>query len=354
MRRTQRLLFCLFWTLLPCLAGAEVTMEARLGLQETVRLEKWNQIIVRLQNSGQPMAGTLGVRVWRGSDMRGDLHVTSFTQPVSLSERARKRYQFTVPVTSITRPIEVFLRRGEAVLKRQNMDLRTALSAEQIVLGLTRDLSLDFLTTLLPTHTRIVYLPQDELPQHWYGYDSVSAVVLKGLSLQTCQASRGPQEWVCRRRPLIVASDSVRPAYERGLQALLQCGARRTANARACGIGGTYGVRCIGAAARYAARLTQGEVLVAAPMRRCWRKCLRQWPRGLSGVDYAPGLWPAGAATRPCGRHAPAPERIDFSRGSLRLGLLDERPPGGGNSSRLFALPFARRAWDFLIAFCGR
>ena len=167
MRRVQRLIFCLWWAALPGLAGAEVMMEARLGMQDTVRLEKWNQIIVRLHNSGPPVTGTLGVRVWRGSEMRRDLHVTSFTQPVSLSHRARKRFAFTVPITSISRPVEVFLRRGEEVLQQQSLDLRTALSAEQIILGLTRDLSLDFLATLLPTHTRIVYLPQDDLPQHW-------------------------------------------------------------------------------------------------------------------------------------------------------------------------------------------
>ena len=185
-------------------------MEARLGLQGTVRLEKWNQIIVRLENSGQPVSGTLGVRVWRGSEMRGDLHVTSFTQPVSLPHRARKRFAFTVPITSISRPVEVFLRRGEEVLQQQRLDLRTALSAEQVILGLTRDLSLDFLATLLPTHTRIVYLPPDELPQHWYGYDSVSAAVLKGVSLQSLSEAqtRALRQWIAGGGTLVVASDS--------------------------------------------------------------------------------------------------------------------------------------------------
>ena len=336
-------------------------MEARLGLQETVRLEKWNQIIVRLQNSGQPMTGTLGVRVWRGSDMRGDLHVTSFTQPVSLSERARKRYQFTVPVTSITRPIEVFLRRGEAVLKRQNMDLRTALSAEQIVLGLTRDLSLDFLTTLLPTHTRIVYLPQDELPQHWYGYDSVSAVVLKGLSLQTLSESQSEalRQWVAGGGTLIVASDSRYALLtEPRLQALLPVQVLGVQQREGLPeLEARYGVPLQSAPLlAMRARLTQGEVLVGSPDAPLLAQ--RAFGSGrvvFLAVDYA---------TRPLagwrGNQAlwhdmlrPA-ERIDFSRVFAELGLLDERHPAVEILSRPVLLyPSHVVLGLFLTAFCG-
>ena len=336
-------------------------MEARLGLQETVRLEKWNQIIVRLQNSGQPMTGTLGVRVWRGSDIRGDLHVTSFTQPVSLSERARKRYQFTVPVTSITRPIEVFLRRGEVVLKRQNMDLRTALSAEQIVLGLTRDLSLDFLTTLLPTHTRIVYLPQDELPHHWYGYDSVSAVVLKGLSLQTLSEpqSEALRQWVAGGGTLIVASDSRYALLtEPRLQALLPV--------QVLGVQQREGLPEL--AARYGvplqsapllamrARLTQGEVLVGSPDAPLLAQ--RAFGSGrvvFLAVDYATRPLAGWRGNKALWHDMLRPaERIDFSRVFAELGLLDERHPAVEILSRPVLLyPSHVALGTFLIAFCG-
>ena len=335
-------------------------MEARLGLQETVRLEKWNQIIVRLQNSGQPVTGTLGVRVWRGSDLRGDLHVTSFTQPVSLSERARKRYQFTVPVTSITRPIEVFLRHDEVVLKRQNIDLRTALSAEQIILGLTRDLSLDFLTTLLPTHTRIVYLPQDELPRHWYGYDSVSAVVLKGLSLQAMSEpqTEALRQWIAGGGTLIVASDSRYALLtEPRMQALLPV--------RVLGVQQRQGLPEL--EARYGvplqpapllamrARLARGEVLVGSPDAPLLAQ--RAFGGGrvvFLAVDYATKPLAGWRGNQALWHDMLQPaERIDFSRVFAELGLLDERHPAVEILSRPVLLyPSHVMLGVFLTAFC--
>ena len=51
---------------------AQVTMEARLGLQGTLCLGKWNVVTVQVQNTGGPVLGTLGVRTWLGSEARGD------------------------------------------------------------------------------------------------------------------------------------------------------------------------------------------------------------------------------------------------------------------------------------------
>ena len=361
MRWTQRLILCLWWAALPSLAGAEVTMEARLGLQETVRLEKWNQIIVRLHNSGQPVSGTLGVRVWRGSDIRGDLHVTSFTQTVSLSQRARKRFAFTVPITSISRPVEVFLRRGEEVLQQQSLDLRTALSAEQVVLGLTRDLSLDFLATLLPTHTRIVYLPQDELPQHWYGYDSVSAVVLKGVSLQSLSEpqARALRQWIAGGGTLVVASDSrVALLTEPRLRALLPVqvlGVQQRDGLPE--LAAHYGVPMQPAPLiAMQARLTQGEVLVGsadAPL-----LAQRAFGNGrvvFLAVDYATRPLAGWRGNQALWHDVLQPaERIDFSRVFAELGLLDERHPAVEILSRPVLLYPSHVALGVLLAaYCG-
>ena len=336
-------------------------MEARLGLQETVRLEKWNQIIVRLQNSGQPISGTLGVRVWRGTDLRGDLHVTSFTQQVSLPERARKRYHFTVPVTSISRPIEVFLRRGEVVLKRRKIDLRSALSAEQVVVGLTRDLSLDFLATLLPTHTRIVYLTQDELPQQWYGYDSVSAVVLKGRSLQVLSEAQAKalRQWIAGGGTLVVASDSRYALLtEPRLQALLPV--------QVLGIQQRDGLPEL--EARYGvplqpapllamrARLARGEVLAgSAESALLAQRAFGSGRVVFLAVDYAAKPLAGWRGNQALWHDMLRPaERIDFSRVFAELGLLDERHPAVEILSRPVLLyPSHVMLGVFLAAFCG-
>lgn len=195
---------------LPGTIAAQVTMEAQLGLQGMVRLEKWNQVAVSLHNAGPLLRGTLGIRVWRGSEYRQDRHVTTFTQEVHLPHGARKRFVFTVPIASITHPVEVFVRTADTVLAQQQLDLRHALSAEHIIVGLTDDLSLDFLAATFQQHTRVAYSAVRDLPPHWSGYDSITAVVLKGVSLQaaTEQQWRAMQQWLMRGGTLVVAGDS--------------------------------------------------------------------------------------------------------------------------------------------------
>ena len=185
-------------------------MTVDLGYQGTVRLERWNPVVVHLFNTGTSLTGTLGVRVWRGSEFRKDLHVTTFTQPITLPHGSRKRYTFAVPITSITHPIEVSLRQGEAVVAQQRLDLHDTFSAEHVIVGLTRDLSLDFLATTFQRHTRVAYVSAADLPQHWSGYDSVTAVVVKGVSLQslTDRQSTALHQWLIRGGTVIVAGDS--------------------------------------------------------------------------------------------------------------------------------------------------
>ncbi len=113
----------IFWCMLtvgvglvPGSAVAQVSMEARLGLQGAVRLGKLNVVTVQVHNPGGPLAGTLGVRTWLGSEARGDFHVTTFARAVELPPGARKRFTFAVPITSTADPVEVTLRTGETVL----------------------------------------------------------------------------------------------------------------------------------------------------------------------------------------------------------------------------------------------
>jgi hypothetical protein len=195
---------------LPGAVLAQVSMTVDLGFQRTVRLERWNPVVVHLFNTSAPLTGTLGIRVWRGSEFRKDLHVTTFTQSVTLPHRSRKRYTFAIPITSIAHPIEVTLRQGDAVVAEQHLDLRDAFSAEHVILGLTRDLSLDFLATTFQRHTRVAYVSPAELPQHWSGYDSVTAVVVKGVSLQSLTDAQATalRQWLARGGTMIVAGDS--------------------------------------------------------------------------------------------------------------------------------------------------
>src|SRR5438094_8108274 len=64
-----RLIFwCLLMLLVPGGAVAQVTMEARLGLQGALRLGKWNVVTVQVHNAGVSGVGTLAMRTRTGSE----------------------------------------------------------------------------------------------------------------------------------------------------------------------------------------------------------------------------------------------------------------------------------------------
>src|SRR5262249_8693505 len=113
------MLWCILALVLGCVPGgavAQVTMEARLGLQGVLRLGKWNVVTVQVHNAGGAAMGTLEVRTWLGSEARGDFHTTTFTRPVELPPGARKRLTFAVAISGIAAPVEVsLLTRGTVV-----------------------------------------------------------------------------------------------------------------------------------------------------------------------------------------------------------------------------------------------
>ena len=331
-------LWCILALVLGCVPGgavAQVTMEARLGLQGVLRLGKWNVVTVQVHNAGASVMGTLGVRTWLGSETRGDFHTTTFTRPVELPPGARKRFTFAVPISGIADPVEVTLRMGETVLARQRLDLREALHAEQVIVGLTQDVSLDFLATVFTkTHTRVVYLPPSELPQHWSGYDSVSAVVVKGVSLQALSAEQNTalHEWLANGGTLIAAGDSQYTLLtEPRLRALLPV--------EVLGLQQVEGLPAF--VTHYnvpfpetpmvvvRARLTRGQVLVGTPDAPLLVQ--RRFGKGrvvFLAVDYAMQPFPSWQ-----GRGAlwndilQTPENVDFARLFAELGMLDETHP---------------------------
>ena len=346
---------------LPAAGWAQVRIEAHLGLQGTVRLEKWNRVTVSLHNTGAPLQGTLGVRVWRGSEYRQDLHVITFTRAIRLPHRARKRFSFTVPIASITHPIDVFVQSEGVRLAQQQLDLRDALSAEHIIVGLTHDLSLDFLATAFQRHTRVTYLRVPELPHDWSGYDSVTAMVIKGVSLQSATQRQwvALQQWIIRGGTLVVAGDSqVALLQEPRVQSLLPV--------QVLGLKEQQGLPQLAETYQepvppvpliaVQARLQQGQVLVGTPQTPLLAQ--RRLGHGrivFLAVDYAArplDTWPGNKAfwkdiLQPA-------DDIDFGRVFAELGLLDDTHPIIKLLSRPgLAYPSHMLLSGLLLAYCG-
>jgi len=337
-------------------------MEARLGLQGVLRLGKLNVVTVQVQNTGGSVVGTLGVRTWLGSESRGDFHTTVFTRPVELPPGARKRLTFAVPISGIADPIEVTLRTGETVLAQQRLDLHEALHAEQVIVALTRDVGLDFLATVFQkTPTRVVYLPPGELPQHWGGYDSVSAVVVKGVSLQALSEAQSTalHAWIADGGTLIAAGDSQYTLLtEPRLRALLPVevlGLQHVEGLPA--LAERYGVPFPATpVAVVRAHLTHGQVLSGtadAPL-----LAQRRFGKGrvvFLAIDYAMQPFPGWQGQAALWKEIlQTPENVDFVRIFAELGLLDETHPIMKLFGRpVLAFPSHLTLGGYLLAYGG-
>ncbi len=310
-------------------ALGQVTMEARLGLQGVLRLGKLNVVTVQVQNTGGSVVGTLGV---------------------------------AVPISGIADPIEVTLRTGETVLAQQRLDLHEALHAEQVIVALTRDVGLDFLATVFQkTPTRVVYLPPGELPQHWSGYDSVSAVVVKGVSLQALSEAQSTalHAWIADGGTLIAAGDSQYTLLtEPRLRALLPVevlGLQHVEGLPA--LAERYGVPFPATpVAVVRAHLTHGQVLSGtadAPL-----LAQRRFGKGrvvFLAIDYAMQPFPGWQGQAALWKEIlQTPENVDFVRIFAELGLLDETHPIMKLFGRpVLAFPSHLTLGGYLLAYGG-
>lgn len=361
MRCLRFVILVLCLSLWSSLAAAQITMQVELGLQGTVRLEKWNPVTVQLHNTGPPFAGTLKVRIWRGSEFRQDRHVISFTRPVELPHRSRKQFAFDVPIASITHPLEVLLQQDEQVLLQQQFDLHEALSAEHLILGLTHDLGLDFLATSFQRHTRVVYLVPRDLPDHWAGYDSVSAVVVKGVSLHTLtqQQATALRHWIARGGNLVVAGDAqyalLQEPLLRDLLPVAVTGVQQLAGLPA--FAEHYGIP-MPATPLLAVRSKRvhGHLLVgteALPL-----LVERNFGKGrvlFLAVDYAAAPLAGWRGHRALWAEILQPsEQIDFSNIFAELGFLDDEHPIIKLLQRpIMAYPTHSALSTFLLIYCG-
>lgn len=347
--------------LLPTCVWARVEMAVELGHQRTVRLERWNPVTVSLYNSAEALRGEVGVRVWRGSEYRQDLHVTTMTRDVQLPHRARKRFTFSIPIASVTHPIDIFFRSEGAIIVEQQLNLREALSAEHIIVGLSRDLGLDFLATTFQRHTRVAYLRMPDLPRVWSGYDSVTAVVVKGMSLQRATAAQWQalQQWILRGGTLVVAGDSQYALLqEPRMQQLLPVEVH--------GLEEVHGLPALAShydvpipevpLVQLRARVTAGEVLVgtaAAPL--LVQRSLGDGRVMFLAVDYAAqplDTWPGQKAL--WSDILQPSDQVDYGRVFAELGLLDDSHPMIKLLSRpILSYPSHTFLSMILIAYCG-
>jgi hypothetical protein len=206
------LLLALLCALPRAMAADAIEIVAAVGFTDTFQAARWTPLSVTVTNHGGDLSGELEVQVTGGDELRGGLFVTSHRRELELHRDSRKTLHFTVFPRTLSHPLVIRVHSGGRELARSEVDLRTRFTEERLLLVLSRDANLDYLSDGAADGLRVLYPHPELLPVHWRGYDAVAAVVVHGMSLERLSASQfdALRKWIAQGGILAVSGG---PAY---------------------------------------------------------------------------------------------------------------------------------------------
>ena len=189
------------------IAGAPVEVQVSVGFSGVFRLDRWTPVIVTLDNRGPDLVGQVEVRVPDGDTLGESAFTTTHRRRVELPADSRKRFSFTVYLTSFSRPLEISVTDGAGTVAEERVDLRTAVTDARLILVHRRDADLDYLNDPRGRRVRVVYPRPERLPDRWTGYHAVSAVLVHGVSLESLSTRQHDalRKWVSHGGVLAVS-----------------------------------------------------------------------------------------------------------------------------------------------------
>lgn len=174
------LLLLFFWSL-PA-SAATIALDVELGFYGHFQVHSWTPLTVLLENRGRAVNGTLEVIVTSGSELIGDVRTITYAMDVELPYNAKKSAAFTVRLDSFTHPLRIRLRQQDGVLAELTINLRDGCTTKPFVVVADEKVSPDALATfpeaIFSTNVRPRFLPET-----WYGYDSVTMLVMNAEML---------------------------------------------------------------------------------------------------------------------------------------------------------------------------
>lgn len=185
----------------------DIELQVTLGFSEVFRLGYWAPITVNAINHGKEIDGELQVQLTYGSELDDAVFTKTERRRLELSEGSQKRFRFTVLMESFGFPLRILVKNAGAVVAEQNVDLRRKFTDARLLLVVSRDANLDYLNDTVAESLRVLYPHPELLPDHWRGYDAVTAVVVHGISLETLSQRQfdALKKWVAQGGKLAVS-----------------------------------------------------------------------------------------------------------------------------------------------------
>jgi len=187
-----------------------IQIRASLGFSDTFRLGYWAPLSVSISNEGSDIVGDLDVQVMYGEELADTLHPKIHRRRLDLSKGSRKRFQFTVYLESFAHPLVIRITSGGRELARHSIELRRRFTEGRLILVLSRDANLDYLNDGTGDSLRVLYPHPELLPDHWQGYDSITAMIVHGISLEELSTRQfdALKKWVAHGGRLAVSGGS--------------------------------------------------------------------------------------------------------------------------------------------------
>ncbi|MBA7479266.1 MAG: hypothetical protein GH155_07460 [Spirochaeta sp.] len=188
------------------LSASDLTTDLMLGFNGSIKLGSRAPVSVSLINSGKEISGELKLELKQGSLFQQELYTVTYSRKIELPANSRKRYFFVLPFKSFTLPLRVSITSADQRIFEREIDLKQHLSREQLILVLSRRISLDFLKAFSAEPARVIYPHPEYLPESWNGYEGVDLLVLHDISLAHIRPVqvRAIEEWLYSGGRLVI------------------------------------------------------------------------------------------------------------------------------------------------------
>jgi len=163
---------------------AALSLDHSIGFYGIFQLNNWTPLTVILENSGRTTSGVLEVIVTSGNEYDQNVFPAVYATDVELPTNSKKRYAFTVLIKSVTHDLVIRLRQNDKILISKSVNLRPFSTEKKFVVVADDFVSSDTLA-VMPKYLYPVNVAPKFLPETWYGYDSVTLLIMKAGTLGT-------------------------------------------------------------------------------------------------------------------------------------------------------------------------
>ena len=173
-----------------------IEIEHTLGFNGVFRLKDWTPLTVVIENRQQGIRGRLEVVVTSGSEYQNDVYHTAYSTDVDLPTHSRKTYAFTILIDSYVHPLIIRLKKEKEIILSKSINLRGHFVTKPLLIFAGENLK--DLSPLVTEEYQPIYTPVRFLPETWYGYRGVKALILQAGTWKNLQPRQyeGITQWI--------------------------------------------------------------------------------------------------------------------------------------------------------------